>query len=244
MSIAPASPPHLLVVEDDPELLGLIHTMLADEGYGVTPAASLPESLRALQEHLFQFVLTDLFYQPEQRNPLQSIQPLIEQAMPTPIGVMTAWPIPEEKIAEADIAFLLRKPFDLDDLLGKVDAQLHPTIRSIRQSTLVEEFFLALNTHDWPRLTRLCTPDITVAPPIAVSGTRIGLPSYLRYLERRLSLLPGFTIEEAQVFPRLDGVAARYLAGWQRRDGIKHRAAGSMRFRFRSGRIAQIEGAF
>lgn len=244
MSMAVASSPHLLVVEDDPDLLGLIHTMLEGEGYSVTAAASLPESLAALEEHLFQFVLTDLFREPEQRHPLQSIQPLIEQATPTPVGVMTAWRVPEDDVTQANLAFVLPKPFELDDLLGQLDAHLHPTISSIRQTQMVEQFYLALNAHDWQRLTRLCAQNVKVITPVVVSGSRVGLRSYLATLERRFNALPGYTIEEARIFPRQDGAAARYLARWQGSDGKEHRAAGAMRFRFQHGRIAQIEGAF
>lgn len=243
MSNATASPPHLLVVEDDPEILTLVRHILQDSGYGVTSATSLASSRSMLEERLFHFILTDLFYQPGQ-HPLLSIQPLIEQATPTPIGIMTAWPVSEDDPALANLAFLLHKPFELEDLLGKVDAELHPTIRSVRQISLVEEFFLALNARDWERLTRLCMPDIRMAPPVAGLSISVGLPSYLKHLEQRWSRLPDYTIEEIQVFPREDGVAARYLARWQGSDGIEHRAAGSMRFRFHHGRISQIDGAF
>lgn len=152
-----ASAPRLLVVDDDTELLTLVSMTLKEEGYDVTPAASLPGSLRALEDHLFQLVLTDLFREPGQRHPLQSIQPLLEHAAPIPVGVMTAWQIAEEDLDLGDLAFLLEKPFDIDDLLGKVEAELHPSIRSLRQHTLVEQFFQAINARDWPRLARLCT---------------------------------------------------------------------------------------
>ena len=155
---------------------------------------------------------------------------------------MTAWPVSAEAVTQADLAFLLQKPFDLDELLGQVDAVLHPTIRSLRQLTLVEQFFNALNAHDWPRLARVCTPDVKVAPAGNVASVRLGLPSYLASLEQRLSRLPDYTLEEVQVFPRQDGVATRYLALWHSRDGRLHRASGAMRFRFRHGRIAQIDG--
>ena len=152
---------------------------------------------------------------------------------------MTAWRVPEEAVTSAELAFLLEKPFDLDTLLGQVDAVLHPTIQSLRQLTLVEQFFTALNARDWPRLARLCTPDVKASPAGNVASARLGLPGYL---EQRLSRLPDYTLEDVQVFPRQDGAATRYLALWHSRDGLPHRASGAMRFRFRQGRIAQIDG--
>ena len=248
MSIAVASPPHLLVVEDDQELLELVQGVLKEEGYGVTAAASLPDSLAALEQQLFHFVLTDLFSQPGKSHPLQSIQPLLAQAAPIPVGVVTAWQVPEDDPALADLAFLLRKPFDLDDFLRKVDAEMNATSHSTHQNQLVEQFFLAINARDWQLLSRLCTPDVRMAPlkapAVAVFAPHSELFSVRATLEQRTSSLPGYTIEEVRVFPRPFGVSARYIARWQSSDGIAHRAAGSMHFRFRRGRIAQIEGAF
>lgn len=246
MSLAVASPPHLLVVEDDRDILDAVQGVLQEEGYAVTPAISLPASLAALEEHLFHFVLTDLFLQPAQRDPFQSIQPLLTEAAPIPVGVMTAWRVPEEDIAQANLAFLLRKPFELDDLLGHLDAQLHPTISSIRQHQMVEQFYLALNAHDWQRLTRLCIPQVRMMPlhAPALAPARSGLLSLQTTLEQRVRALPGYTIEGVQVFPRPIGVSARYIIRWQGRDGIVHRTAGAMHFRFQHGRIAQIDGAF
>lgn len=236
--------PHVLVAEDDADLLDTVQEALEEEGYGVTPTASLPASLRALEDHVFQFVLTDLFSQPGQSHLLQSIQPLIAQAEPIPVGVMTAWPIRKDDPDQANLAFLLEKPFDLEDLLGQVDALLHPIIRSLRQTQMVEQFYLDLNARAWQRLRRLCAPNVRVVTPVSVPSAPIGLRNYLAMLERRFSRLPGYTIEEVRVFPRQDGAAARYLARWQSSDGLEHRAAGSMRFHFQQGRIAQIDGAF
>ena len=249
MSVAAASPPQLLVVEDDQEILELIQGFLQGEGYAVTPARSLPASLAILEDRLFQFVLTDLFRKPEQRHPFQSIQSLIEQAAPIPVGVMTAWRVPEEDVAPANLAFLLHKPFDLGDLLGLLDAHLHPAIRSIRQTQLVEEFFLAINGRDWQRLARLCIPEVRVVPVTlrdgqVASANSGGLYRLQAVLERRIHALPGYTIEGVQFFPRPFGVAARYMIHWQSRDGIVHRTAAGMDFQFQRGRLAQIDGPF
>lgn len=147
-------------------------------------------------------------------------------------------------MAHTNLAFLLQKPFEIDDLLRQMDAHVHSPVRSTRERHLVQEFFLALNARDWTRLERLCTAEVRVAPPLTTSSVSLRLRTYLEMLEQRWSRLPGYTIEEAKVFNRQDGLAARYLACWEDRDGIVHRMAGSMHFRFRHGRISQIEGAF
>ena len=246
MSMAVASPPHLLVVEDDHEILDVVQGVLHEEGYAVTPATSLPASLVALEEHLFHLVLTDLFLQPPQSHPFKSIQPLLTEAAPIPVGVMTAWRVSEDDTAQANLAFLLRKPFELDDLLRHLDANLHPSVSSARQHQMVEQFFLALNAHDWQRLARLCISQVRMVPlhAPALAPARSGLLSLQTTLEQRVRALPGYTIEGVQVFPRPIGVSARYIVRWQGRDGIVHRTAGAMHFRFQHGRIAQIDGAF
>ena len=237
----------VLVVEDDTELLSLVQEALEEDGYGITPAASLPDSLRALEERLFHFVLTDLFYQPG-HPPLQRIQPLMAQAAPIPVGIMTAWRLPEEVVAQADLAFLLHKPFDLDDLQRRLHAHIHPTVSRPHQHLVVEAFFAALTARDWKRLARLCTPEVQVAslvaPAVTTSGAPGGLFSLRAIWEARFQRLPGYTIEAVQVFRRPIGAAARYVARWQDSSGIIHRATGSLHFRFEGERIAQIDGAF
>lgn len=242
-----ASSARVLVVDDDTELLSIVQEALEEDGYAITPAASLPESLLALEEQLFHFVLTDLFYQPG-RSPLQSIRPLLAQATPIPVGVLTAWNLPEEDAAQADLAFLLRKPFDLDDLQRRLHAHVHPHVSRPRQHLVVEAFFEALTTRDWKRLARLCTPDVRLgslaAPAVAAASAPGGLFRLRATLEERFLHLPGYTIEAVQDYRRPMGASARYVARWQGSDGIPHRAAGALHFRFEGERIAQLDGAF
>lgn len=242
-----AEPARLLLVEDDPEILSSLQGILEEEGYIVTPAWSVADSLARIEEHAYQLVLTDLFA-PFGDNPLQSIRPLLTQAAPTPVAVLTAWPVDPEAVTQAGASWMLRKPFELDDLLRAVQRDLHPSASRARQSQLVEQFFAALNARDWKRLARLCTPDVVVrplaAPAVALAGAPGGLLTYRALMEQHFSALSGYTIEEVQVFGRPMGVAARYLVRWEDRQGIAHHLAGALHFRLEGGRIAQIEGAF
>ncbi|HEY7127377.1 MAG TPA: response regulator [Ktedonobacterales bacterium] len=242
-----AIPARLLLVEDEPDILLPVQAVLEEEGYAVTPAVSLPASLEQLEEHVYHLVLTDLF-SPNGHAPLQSIRPLLTKAVPTPVAVMTSWPMAEEAAAQAGVSFLLHKPFNLDDLVRAVQREIHPQSNHTRQTQVIEQFFAALNAHDWKQLARLCTPDVALrsisAPAVEVSESKSGLLTYRAYIEQRFSTLPGYTIDEVRVYGRPLGVAARYIARWQDRDGIIHRMAGSLHFRFKGERIAQIEGVF
>lgn len=247
MSCAAVAHPHLLVVEDDPEILSLVQGTLEAEGCAVTPATSLPASLALLKEQLFHLIVTDLFRE-QGREPLLSIHPLLAEAAPTPVGVITGWQVSEEAASQASLSFLLYKPFDLDDLVQAVQHELSANLSRQRQTQLVEQFFVALGAGDWQRLAQFCTPDLIVlplfAPTIASLGARRGLLSYLAFLEQRFRALPGYSIEEVLLFARPLGLAARFTACWQSHNGKLHRAVGSMRFRFEGERIAQIEAAF
>jgi len=247
MSCAAAAHPHLLVVEDDSDILSLVRGTLETEGCAITPATSLPASLALLKEQLFHLIVTDLFREQE-HDPLLSIHSLLAEAAPTPVGVITGWQVSEEAANQAGLSFLLYKPFDLDDLVQAVQHELSSIFSPRRQTQLVEQFFVALGAGNWELLAQFCTPDLIVpplpAPAIASLGAHPGLPNYLAFLEQRFRALPGYSIEEVLLFARPLGLAARYTACWQSRDGLLHRAVGSMRFRFEGERIAQIEAAF
>jgi CheY-like chemotaxis protein len=242
-----AEPARLLLVEDDADIILPVQLVLEEEGYVVTTAESLPASLARIEEQVYHLVLTDLF-SPVGHDPLQSIRPLLMQAAPTPVAVMTAWQLSREAATQAGVAWMLRKPFDLDDLLGAVQRELRPRRSHALQAHVVEQFFAAISERDWHQVARLCTPQVSArslsAPAVSVSEATGGLQAYRAFMERRFAALPGYRIDEVRVYRRPVGVAARYLVRWQDRDGVTHRLAGAMHFRFEGERIAQFEGAF
>lgn len=110
----------ILVVEDDDDIRDLLVTLLELAGYNVTACASAERALDALRQDTFDFVLTDyalpnrtggwLLQQAESEGLLSS----------TPALVVTAHPSP----ADVDGFEVVRKPFDLDDLIGRVRQRL------------------------------------------------------------------------------------------------------------------------
>jgi CheY-like chemotaxis protein len=115
----------VLVVEDDAQILRLVQQLLEKEGYHVTPASGLEAALARLGEQRFVLVVTDLFAGQEQ-EPLESIEGLVVAVAPKPVGVLTAWPV-EEKAAQASgVAFVVRKPFDLEELVEAVRQETRP----------------------------------------------------------------------------------------------------------------------
>jgi DNA-binding response OmpR family regulator len=115
------SPTRLLVVEHDTGIQDLLAALLTSEGYAVSLAASPDEARRLLDKQTFQLVLTDLF----STNPSDrfgSAEQLRASAHPTPVGVITGWNVEEEEITQHEFAFVLRKPFDVEDLSATITA--------------------------------------------------------------------------------------------------------------------------
>ena len=121
MTPSPSSPPHLLVVEHDVGIQDLLTAFLTSEGYAVSLAASPAEAQTLLDEQPFQLVLTDLFSTCV-RDRFRSVELLRASAHAVPIGVITGWNVEEEEISQHEVAFLLRKPFDVDDLSASITA--------------------------------------------------------------------------------------------------------------------------
>ncbi len=114
-----SSQPRLLIVEDDLEIQEILQVLFAEEHYDLQVADSLEQALMLVQQHSFLFILTDLF-SPTLRDALSSVEPLRALAHPTPVGIITSWPITDEETWQRGFAWLLPKPFDCDVLLHAV----------------------------------------------------------------------------------------------------------------------------
>lgn len=109
----------LLIVEDSAEIRETLEHVLAEEGYDVSMAPDLPHAFIALNGQTFDLVLTDLFtFDPI--DPLQSVSALRARVAPNAIGVISGWSVDAEYAKRQGFAFMLTKPFDLDELLACV----------------------------------------------------------------------------------------------------------------------------
>ncbi|MBV8083525.1 MAG: response regulator [Chloroflexi bacterium] len=108
---------NVLVVDDDPDLRGLVATVLQDEGHSVSQAANGRDALELVQSQPFDAILTD------------GCMPLLDgaelaarcQQLPgradTRVILITG---ADYGNAPAGVESLLRKPFTLDQLLDAV----------------------------------------------------------------------------------------------------------------------------
>lgn len=120
--------PRVLVVEDEPEMLRLVQAALEEVGMQVTGAPREGEALKRLREGRYALVVTDLYVIRGQEE-LESIAALLREAGTTPVGVMSGWPVEDEVARAAGVAFVLRKPFTLEELVRAVEAVLAPGSR-------------------------------------------------------------------------------------------------------------------
>lgn len=111
--------PSIVVVEDEPDLAGVIQETLEDEGYLVTWVDDGQRALALLSEQTPDLVLLDL------RLPGLSGTEILARyrTMPgpqAPVVIMTASTDAERAIAAASADGVLAKPFDLDQLVDLV----------------------------------------------------------------------------------------------------------------------------
>lgn len=246
MSAPPRSSPRLLLVEDEESLQELLQSFLAEEGYAVTIAASPAEALALVQTTPFDLLLTDLFVT-QRADALASIAELRAVAQPTPVVVMTGWPIPAEEAAEHGLTVLVTKPFDLEDLGSIIANCLHQPLRAedTPQATVVEQFLIALEQHNVETLLALCHEDIRFYPPAgttpAASTEVIGRAAYRQFVEASLARFAEVHFRDHQLYPAPHGdLALRYTFQWRAQDGTQQQRTAGTRFQFVGARISQI----
>ena len=114
---------HVLVVDDDPDIRGLLKELLERQGYGVTEASNGKEALRALYSTTPDVVLLDVSM-PE----LDGWQTLerIRDLSDVPVAMLTARAAELEKVRglKAGADDYITKPFGRQELLARVEAML------------------------------------------------------------------------------------------------------------------------
>jgi two-component system, NtrC family, response regulator PilR len=108
-----ASPAHILVVDDEPDLRTLYELTLLREGYRVQAAATLGEAVQMLEQHRFDAVITDMRL-PDGMG-LELLQRMVAQQRQERCIVMTAYGSTENAVEalKAGAFDYLTKPVDL-----------------------------------------------------------------------------------------------------------------------------------
>lgn len=111
---------HILIVEDDPDIGGLIELALTQAGYRVTRAYSGTEAVLALAACRPDLMLLDLML------PGLAGEDVLPRAGSVPVIVLSAKGDVQDKVSllRLGAADYMTKPFDLNELLARVEVQL------------------------------------------------------------------------------------------------------------------------
>jgi DNA-binding NtrC family response regulator len=112
---------HILVMDDDPDILELLRDTLVDEGYTVVTARSIVSALVALQSQPFDCILTDKlwFVTPDRR--IRDLRQIVADTGSATVVLLTTYgPAARWVPAQLGLADIVVKPIDLRELLDLV----------------------------------------------------------------------------------------------------------------------------
>jgi two-component system phosphate regulon response regulator OmpR len=115
--------PHILVVDDDSRLRGLLRKYLSENGHRVTTAADSAEARGKLASLAFDLIVLDVMMPGESGLELARA---LRQASQVPILLLTAMGAPDERIRglETGADDYLTKPFEPRELLLRIKSVL------------------------------------------------------------------------------------------------------------------------
>jgi adenylate cyclase len=119
VNLQAASSAHILVVDDDPDIIEVLSHVLERRGYRVRTAENGREGIELARQSIPSLVLLDLMM-----PVMTGIEFLEEVAKDetlagVPIMVMSAWA--EEGARFKNVSAVIRKPFDLRQLLDRIE---------------------------------------------------------------------------------------------------------------------------
>ncbi|MCL4158602.1 UNVERIFIED_CONTAM: hypothetical protein GTU68_012965, partial [Idotea baltica] len=115
--------PHILVVDDDSRIRGLLKKYLSRNGYAVTEARDAAHARKLLAGLAFDLLVVDVMMPGEDGF---SLTKALRQTMETPVLLLTARGDAEDRITglEAGADDYLAKPFEPRELLLRISAIL------------------------------------------------------------------------------------------------------------------------
>jgi CheY-like chemotaxis protein len=117
--------PQILIVENDGDLRTVVRMLLEREGYSVIDARGGTEALLLAEEHRFDLVIADL------RMPIMSGHELARRlrsnVRTATVPVLFVTGDSNFEVAEAEANTLLRKPFEVDELIKRVASLIAAT---------------------------------------------------------------------------------------------------------------------
>ena len=235
----------VLVVEAARGLREVVGAALSNAGYAIALAASPNEALTLLEASTFDLILTDLFAQPHQEQ-LGSVARLRVFAQPTPVGILTGWQVPKEAAAQQGFAWVIQKPFAIEELLNTIQESLRSPFspEQSQQVELIKRYLGVLAAGEWDALRALCSPMLCYYPPRAGAFAPLrvirGLEAYLEYAELARNLYVEYRLDHCVVFLQQQRFVTHFTSSWRSASGERVSMAGTMLCRFAGERLDKI----
>lgn len=119
----PKQAPVVLVVDDEPAVLDMVHDVLAEEGFTVMAATDGRSALALAVQTQPDLVITDLMMPGMNGRTLCMHLAKDPRTKRTPVMLMSAAYRPQ---SDDRFAAVIAKPFELDDLLQTIESQIPP----------------------------------------------------------------------------------------------------------------------
>jgi DNA-binding response OmpR family regulator len=134
---------NILIIDDEPDLLERLSSVLGKEHYTVVTAADGREGLEKLSDDCYDLILLDIML--PHINGLEVLKEIRGTGMDTPVLMLTAKGDIDDKVAGLNLGAddYLAKPFSLAELLARVRALLR---RSSTATPVIEAGHIQLNT--------------------------------------------------------------------------------------------------
>lgn len=231
---------NILVYEPDDDLRAALGDLLLSEGFAVHGARTLAGAIDALHQGNFMLVLAD-HAQAANGSADDEISRLIAAAAPIPVGCTTlARNISPD--LEQRCAFVLRKPFDVEQLLSRIGDTLTLELDPARRAR-AEQYFAALTARAWDAVAEQCTEDVEYhvgGNDPEFSRTVRGRAAFRDFTRKTFQSFPEARFEVAALSPLPTGLVARFVSRWTAPDGVRKQIEGSVVFAFSGSQIARV----
>jgi DNA-binding response OmpR family regulator len=118
--------PHILVVEDDRDILDALQLLLSTHGYSVGVATGLDEMEKYLTERVPDLLLLDIWVGGNDGRDIAKRLKADEQTKKVPIILLSANLSTPQIAKDVKAEAFILKPFDVDHLLAVVERSLQP----------------------------------------------------------------------------------------------------------------------
>lgn len=210
------SPPHILMVVEEPALRHALIQLFSEEGYAPAGVASLDEAWETVGRRSFSLILADLLVGKSPHS-FTSAHLLRRHTLSIPMGILTDQAVSPWDKRWSAFAFTLPKPLETTRLLVEVAACLHlPLSREqMRQEEVVRRLLEAIAARGWSRLLSLCTEDIRYYPsktsPDFTAGPLQGAKALEAFTSSIWQDASRLRLEMSNIYSRPRGLALRYL---------------------------------